>query len=256
MAQTPSLSPASWPANSRERDLDVFEITSRHEPDVVGFIIGWRSRRYNLAQNIVLRDSWLTRIDPRVLVHDIECLVGGTLHHFSQLPLYDATAIVQALMPHFEREIHARMERLEYSTMFREEIRFHAPRGREWFAGLPTDFSYKEDPSAQKKARALLISKLDDSQQKSFLDKGEFSVTAKDGNIYTIKTARSFNVIGSDGTKYCGQLNNIPIEDQMLAQKLLLEHEPEKFFKNANKQIQNNQYFPYANLNLTTGISP
>lgn len=25
-----------------------------------------------------------------------------------------------------------------------------------------------------------------------------------------------------------------PVEDQMLAQKLLLEHEPDKFFKNAN----------------------
>ena len=77
MAQTPSLFPASWPVNSPERDLDVFEIMSRHEPDVDGLIIGWRSRRYNLAQNIVLRDSWLTRIDPRVLAHDIECLVGG-----------------------------------------------------------------------------------------------------------------------------------------------------------------------------------
>ncbi len=76
---------------------------------------------------------------------------------------------------------------------------------------------------------------LDETQAAQFKKDGSFGMVGKDGKAYTISTARSFNVKGPDGTKYCGQLVDTPIEDQMLAQKLLLEHEPEKFFKNANK---------------------
>ena len=101
--------------------------------------------------------------------------------------------------------------------------------------GLWMDFGPPpEDPKAKKKARELLMRNLDAGQLKSFKKDGEFRVTAQGGKVYTIKTARSFNVVAEDGTKYCGQLKDTPIEDQMLAQKLLLEHEPKKFFDNAN----------------------
>jgi hypothetical protein len=98
----------------------------------------------------------------------------------------------------------------------------------------PYSWGPREDPKAKEKARQLLMRNLDDGQLKSFKKDGEFRVTAKDGKVYTIKTARSFNVTGPDGTRYCGQLADAPVEDQMLAQKLLLQSDPEAFFKNAN----------------------
>lgn len=87
---------------------------------------------------------------------------------------------------------------------------------------------------ASDKARALLLKNLDAEQKATFLDKNEFSVRAKDGNVYRITKKLSFNVHGPDGRKYCGQLVNTPVEDQMLAQKVLLENDPQKFFDNAN----------------------
>lgn len=144
-----------------------------------------------------------------------------------------------ALMPHWEAQIHRFMERMEAECRHRGTDRYRMDMLYGYSAMRPAYFGYDlarpaEDPKAKQKARELLLRNLDDGQEKSFKKNGEFRVTAQDGNVYTIKTARSFNVVGPDGAKYCGQLVDTPIEDQMLAQKLLLEHEPDKFFKNAN----------------------
>jgi hypothetical protein len=193
------------------------------------------SRAYDIRLGYTLRDTWG---DPGPLVDFIETLIGGTVRSWFEARVGDGSGreMARALMPMWEREIHHHMERMEYENhrrplRYRDEYNgFIEPRYLYgWdMAGPP------EDPKAKQKARELLLRNLDAGQEKSFKKDGEFRVTAKDGKAYTIKTARSFNVVGPDGTKYCGQLRDTPVEDQMLAQKLLLEHEPDKFFKNAN----------------------
>lgn len=194
------------------------------------------SRRYDVRLGYRLRNDWG---DPRRLAEFVDRLVGGTLQAWESAEVSPASGreMALALMPHWEREIHHFMERMEY------EDRHHRHRNDMMDAmlyGTAPRYIYgdfappPEDPKAKQKARELLIRNLDAGQEKSFKKDGEFRVTAKDGKAYTIKTARSFNVVGPDGAKYCGQLRDTPVEDQMLAQKLLLEHEPEKFFKNAN----------------------
>lgn len=182
------------------------------------------SRAYDIRLGFALRDRWG---DPRRIADFIETLIGGTVRSWFDARVSTGTGreMAQALLPMWEREIHRQMELLEYED--RHPRYFYQDHFGIW-EGTP------EDPKAKQKARKLLIRNLDAGQEKSFKKDGEFRVTAKDGKVYTIKTARSFNVVGPDGTKYCGQLRDTPVEDQMLAQKLLLEHEPEKFFKNAN----------------------
>lgn len=216
------------------RNRDVFEVLIEHRYDRDAIVLGWHSRVFDAHQYVEVRHRWAHDVDPRRLTEFIEQLVGGTLENFARLRLHEGREIVHALMPHFEREIHLFMERAEYESRHRRtfnyaaDVRFPEMWLDDW-AAVP-----REDPEAKKKARALLVRNLDKEQAASFEKKGEFEVKAKDDKTYTIKTARSFNVVGPDGTKYCGQLQDAPVEDQMLAQKLLLEHEPDKFFKNAN----------------------
>jgi len=93
----------------------------------------------------------------------------------------------------------------------------------------------EEQKAAKVKARTLLLDQLDETQRASFEKSESFDCIGKDGKAYKIEKRRSFNVTGPDGAKYCGQTPDAPLEDQMLAQKLLLEHCPDKFFKSSNK---------------------
>lgn len=219
----------------RYRNDDVFELRCERVDYDMRIRIGWRSHRYGVSQTLDLRDSWTLELSPEPLLEYIQRLVGGTLRNFRDLQVETGREMAEALMPYFEREIFMFMERMER--------RYARPRPRYEDFRYPyfndpihfaADWAVAEDPKAKQKARELLLKNLDAGQEKSFKKDGEFRVTAKDGKAYTIKTARSFNVVGPDGAKYCGQLRDTPIEDQMLAQKLLLEHDPEKFFKNAN----------------------
>lgn len=205
--------------------------------------ISWRSRAFGVDRSLEISDTWSRRgrgLDPRQIADYIERLVGNTLHQWFELRVQNGHEMALALMPMWEQEIYRFMERMEREAEYRTLDRHHldnaylAVNPRRMYYGWDMAFDPVEDPKAKQKARELLIRNLDAGQEKSFKKDGEFRVTAKDGKAYTIKTARSFNVVGSDGAKYCGQLKDTPIEDQMLAQKLLLEHEPEKFFKNAN----------------------
>jgi hypothetical protein len=198
--------------------------------------IGWRSARFQAHQSMHLRQGWARNSDPRELVRFIEELVGITLHNFDRLRLRDGEAVVQALLPHFECEIHAFMERMEARDRHRhfEWSTLNNPDNWNIVAQWNINSFEIEDPEAKKKATTLLVKNLDEKQSASFTAKREFETVGKDGKTYRITANRSFNVIGPDGTKYCGQTADTPVEDQMLAQKLLLEHEPEKFFKNAN----------------------
>lgn len=224
------------------RNSDLFEVRldRNHHRDTVR--LSCHSRVYDVHYAVDLRAMWG---DPRPLADFMEQLIGGTLHAWDRARVSPASGreMAQALMPHWEREIHQRMERMEYQQRRHAEPRYYFDEmaridPAQWDAlryglGAWTN-GPAEDPKAKQKARELLIRNLDAGQEKSFKADGSFRVTAKDGKVYTIKTARSFNVVAEDGTKYCGQLVDTPIEDQMLAQKLLLQHDPEKFFKNAN----------------------
>lgn len=212
------------------RENDLFEVRLDQNLYRDSTRVSCRSRVYDVHYAVELRYGWG---DPRPLAAFMEALVGGTVRAWDRARVSPARGreMAQALLPHWEREIHERMERLEHEGRWRE--------ARRWQHVNPADLyvdwaAPKEDPKAKQKARQLLMRNLDAGQLKSFENDGSFRVTAKDGKVYTVKTARSFNVVAEDGTKYCGQLVETPIEDQMLAQKLLLEHEPEKFFKNAN----------------------
>lgn len=216
----------------REQRLEVFEIRIEHSAYNDRNLLSFRSRVFDLHYNIELRRGW--NVDPRRLADFIEELVGGTLHTWDRLRVRGGREMAHELMPHWERAIHHYMERLEYEGSRREVFYSRMQDPRQW---IVDDFGWdgpREDPKATEKARQILMRNLDDGQQKSFKKDQEFRVTGKDGKVYRITHARSFNVIGPDGAKYCGQLRDCPIEDQMLAQKLLLEHEPDKFFKNAN----------------------
>jgi hypothetical protein len=228
-------------------DPETFEISIEDRHFDFAAHIRCRSQRYEVHYAVSVREGWG---DSAPLANFIERLIGGTLAAWERAGVSPGSGreMARALMPHWEREIHAFMEHLERQqrqrTMvtsppvvapeshFVDALRYaHQYGAMEFWRPQP------ENPAAKKKARELLVSNLNEAQKKTFTEKGEFAVAAKDGKTYTVKTARSFNVIGPDGMKYCGQLNDAPVEDQMLAQKLLLEHEPDKFFKNANKQM-------------------
>lgn len=216
---------------------NVFEVLIERRNYDDSIVVGWRSHMFDASQYLELRHHYGREIDPRQLGAFMEEMVGRTLENFARLRVREGREMVQALLPHFEREIHLRMEQMEHEGRHRRAARYdygaEILMRPDVFFGM--DFvRASEDPKAKKKARALLVKNLDATQAAAFEKSGEFDVKAQDGKVYKIKTARSFNVVGPDGTKYCGQLADAPVEDQMLAQKLLLEHEPDKFFKNAN----------------------
>lgn len=205
-----------------------------------------QSQRYGLRLSYGLRQGWG---DHRPLADHIRRVVGGTLEAWDRANLAGrGREMAQALIPHWEAEIHHFMERMEAEQLYRE-IR----RDPDW-AHFYGDGA-KEDPKAKKKARELLMRNLDEGQLNSFKKDGSFAVLAKDGKVYTISASRSFNVKAEDGTRYCGQTPETPIEDQMLAQKLLLQHDPEKFFKNSNVSPAYNSQQDWAYATEATCVS-
>lgn len=212
---------------------DVFEIVIDHRIEWDAYIVGWRSRVFGQEQRIQIRHGW--GADPNTLAQYIERFVGGHLRLIAEHAEH-GRAMVEHLMPFFEREIHRFMERLEVEHRHRFRPQYeYLHFGQEYLRREPT-------PHAVSKAKKLLVDQLNEEQKADFEKFKKFDVKAADGRIYTISHDRSFNVKGPDGVKYCGQLEDAPIEDQMLAQKLLLEHDPNKFFKNANKQLPSSQH--------------
>jgi hypothetical protein len=94
------------------------------------------------------------------------------------------------------------------------------------------------DPDAQKKAEEILLANLTDAQREMYKVHNRFLVTSQHGNEYGITPARSMNVYSVDSpNQYCLEFKErgIPIEDQMLAQMLLLQHDEDKFLEMANQ---------------------
>lgn len=216
---------------------DVFSMDIRHI-DYNGYVeISWRSRLFGVSGGVSLRNRWGNASDVRDLAQYIERLVGQPLRNFAECGCRDPE-MVRPLLPHFERQIAIRMEQLERNKRFQTDMSDALMYGTSaphiYYPRLDLG-GPKIDSKAIKKARELLVSQLNKAQRESFEKTKSFEVAGKDGKTYRISSERSFNVKGPDGVKYCGQTVDTPIEDQMLAQKLLLEHDPAKFFKNANK---------------------
>ena len=101
----------------------------------------------------------------------------------------------------------------------------------------------REREAARKRARSLLLSHLDDVQRHGLERHGAFCVTARSGHRYRISTsAAPFNVRDeTTGFEYCLQFGfetswSIPVEDLMLAEKLLLECDEAEFLATANRR--------------------
>ena len=94
--------------------------------------------------------------------------------------------------------------------------------------------------AAEARATQLLIRVLDPTQRQEYLRYGYFTVDAPGWGRFQILSRSVFNVLSMEtGLAYCAAPNiPVPIPDLMLAQKLLLEHDPGRFFQVANQRRQ------------------
>lgn len=107
---------------------------------------------------------------------------------------------------------------------------------------------------AKKRAHKLLVENLTAKQRKQFEENDFFDLDVEDSKgamrRYRINRGTSGNIhlmdkSGRTMRRYCAHPFNsysIPVEDVMLAQKLMIEHEEEKFVKLANVQFTHPDY--------------
>lgn len=136
------------------------------------------------------------------------------------------------------------------------DVDFLSP-GRIWRVDVDPE-AEKRRKKAEKTARELLVKCLTPAQRADFEKNQAFDVEVTAGGSfrarhtradplgqrglewgagrYRIAKGSAFNVTHVEsGTRYCVvAAESVPVYDQMLAQKLLLENEPAKFFETAN----------------------
>jgi hypothetical protein len=90
--------------------------------------------------------------------------------------------------------------------------------------------------AAEARAHALLLRLLSPVQREEFERRNCLTVTVPGRGRFAILPRRTLNVLNLDsGECYCCiTASEVPLSDLMLAQKLLLEHDPEQFFAVAN----------------------
>jgi hypothetical protein len=103
---------------------------------------------------------------------------------------------------------------------------------------VPTRKEYRK---ARKRAKKLLLKSLDERQRKTLRRKGYFEVWGSKGTEYRIASDFPFNVRLAGDAKpskiyFCMEAEDpeLPLEDVMLAQKLLLETDEGEFLRVAN----------------------
>ena len=98
-----------------------------------------------------------------------------------------------------------------------------------------------ERVAAQKRAEKLLLSNLSRQQKRDWLNAQFFMVRAKSGRTFKVTNRPHVNVIEIDGAgnsivAWCaGPEGGVPVQDQFLAQKLMLECNEDAFFQVANR---------------------
>lgn len=127
----------------------------------------------------------------------------------------------------------------ETAEVRQQRIEQEQQRERERQAAYAAELKQREEAVA--KAERLLMESLREKQLEEYQEFKRFTVISKDGKrTYRVNKGRIRNVqLIDQGGKvlrtYCGHPQEyVPDEDTMLAQKLLLEHEEERFLKLAN----------------------
>lgn len=98
-----------------------------------------------------------------------------------------------------------------------------------------------EQKRARKRARKLLRAGLNKEQRRDLKRKGYFHVVSSKGNIFRVANMFPYNVrLAGDAKRsrifFCLEAEDpqLPVEDVMLAQKLLLESDEGEFLRVAN----------------------
>lgn len=96
-----------------------------------------------------------------------------------------------------------------------------------------------ERVAARRRAAELLLSQLDDEQRTAYEARHRFRLVGADGKLYEIARGRQHNVweldaSGRPRTEFCITHPDLPDDDIVLAQKLLLETDPARFRRIAN----------------------
>ena len=125
----------------------------------------------------------------------------------------------------------------------RAVLRGNGPRGLD--AGYPIRAWTEQAAAARSqaselRARRLLCRMLDGEQKRELQQHGCFTVRVQGRGMFCILPRSTFNVLSLDtGAAYCCNIEAfVPISDLMLAQKLLLENDPEHFFSVANRRSE------------------
>jgi hypothetical protein len=94
--------------------------------------------------------------------------------------------------------------------------------------------------AAEVRARQLLVRLLTPEQRKDFELHGYFAIQVARRGKFWILPSSIFNVLHAEtGACYCATpRGDVPLSDLMLAQKLLLENDPEAFFAVANRRAE------------------
>lgn len=100
-------------------------------------------------------------------------------------------------------------------------------------------------PAAEARAMQLLLRMLDPVQHEELLRYGYFTVHVVSCGSFRILRRSMFNVLNTQtGISYCaGPDAAVPVPDLMLAQKLVLENEPARFFRVANHRKEDGRNF-------------
>jgi len=91
-------------------------------------------------------------------------------------------------------------------------------------------------PTPDARARQLLLRVLNPVQRDEFSRYGHFTVDAVGWGRFRVLSRTTFNVLNTGtGMSFCAGLDiPVPLADLMLAQKLILENDPGRFFRVAN----------------------
>lgn len=90
---------------------------------------------------------------------------------------------------------------------------------------------------AEARAEVLLLRVLDDAQLRMFERNKMFLVVAPGRGTFALLFREAYNVLDlATGDRYCAGPPNVPRADLLVAQKLLLEADPERFFSVANRR--------------------
>lgn len=116
----------------------------------------------------------------------------------------------------------------------------------EWEAGRPERERKeaerkKAEQEANRRAEELLTSQLNTEQKQEYAKDHSFTVRCRQGRRYRIRRAWSGHVsriddAGKEVERFCIHPREaVPLPDNQLFAKLLLEHDPEHFLKTANR---------------------